>query len=137
MEAVTHWLGLVVIRLPGEGVVAVLMDSFNKPFLTLCSSEASAALAAKLDIERRPAFIDKLKRSGPRWFHATDGDLENAFEEGVRENWKGGPKAELFWKYRPKKLREHLFIEELEAGRAYIRAFQQLLAPLAEGPASE
>jgi len=58
--------------------------------------------------------------------HRPDEHLEQAFEEGVPEYWRGKRKNNMWWRFQPKAMRRDLLAAELYAVRTYTKAIVDL-----------
>ena len=83
-------------------------DSYNTPF----NSEIESMVERHLSVSRTQT-LDTLKQH-PAWAHKPSDHLENAFEHGVEEWWKGMKKASLFWQHKPLHVRRELMRMDLQ-----------------------
>lgn len=81
--------------------------------------------AAMLDECDRARFIRRL-RTQKQWEHRPHEHLEQAFDDGVREYWRGKLKNSMWWRFQPKSIRRDLLAAELYAVRTYTKAIVDL-----------
>jgi len=112
-----HWMGAVVTN-SVSGPRVWLFDSFNRSLGRLRTPEEIKQLAEKYVSE--DGFREKLT-SASDWQHKPAEAIEAAVEEGVPEWWKGIKKASLFWRFKPRSLRQELQVQELDYLQKYLQ----------------
>ncbi|GBG29102.1 Adenylyltransferase and sulfurtransferase MOCS3 [Hondaea fermentalgiana] len=131
---VTHWAAAAVHH---ESTTVFFAESFDKTcmqFATAYESRDQEDVSLEKTLEFReprnladaimedyhPKFIAKLRASHVSYAHMPAEALEDFYENGVPEYWKGKEKNSLYWTHRPRELRVFLLVQEIEAVAALV-----------------
>jgi hypothetical protein len=133
-----HWMGLVATNdsASAAGPRVWLFDSLNRTFGRLRTQEELAQLAESCVSEDMSRFKEKLK-STAGWQHRSAEAIEEAAEDGVPEWWKGIKKNSMFWRFKPRCLRQELQYQELDYLQKYLRLVSSSLLQAWKTPSSK
>jgi len=116
-----HWIGLVAVKTPA-GPQVWYCDSYNRPRAGVLTEQQVKECVIQQEQAHTENFR-KYLRARPDFQHRPLDQVEAALEEGVPEWWKGIQKSALFWRVRPRSLRQTLTEQDDQNVRQYLEIF--------------